>query len=164
LVAFFNIGIFAAFLFWVASILNHDGWSVINAAIFVAVAIAAPWSVLGFCNAALGLWLLHFHRDGMWQVAPFARAGETGALLQTRTAILLTIRNEDANRAFSRLRAVKTSVDAAGQGASFHWFVLSTPAIPASRRKKSGICSLAGRVRSVRRQVALPTSQRKYRI
>ena len=136
LVAFFNIGIFAAFLFWVASILNHDGWSVINAAIFVAVAIAAPWSVLGFCNAALGLWLLHFHRDGMWQVAPFARAGETGALLQTRTAILLTIRNEDANRAFSRLRAVKTSVDAAGQGASFHWFVLSDTSDPSIAKEE----------------------------
>ncbi len=136
LVALFNFGIYAALLIWVSSIFNQDGWTLINTAIFVAFAVAAPWSVLGFCNAALGLWLLHFHRDGMSEVVPFARDGRNGASVQTRTAILMTIRNEDAIRAFARLRAVKTSVDATGQGAAFHWFVLSDTSDPGVARQE----------------------------
>ncbi len=125
LVAFVNLGVYALLLLWLASILNHSGWSMIDAAIFVAFAIAAPWSVLGVCNAALGFYLLHFHRDGFFAVAPFARAGETSAPLSTRSAMLLTIRNEGAARAFARLHAMKASVDATGEGARFDWFVLS---------------------------------------
>lgn len=125
IVATVDIAVYGALLIWLAVILGHGGWSGVDAAIFIAFAIAAPWSVLGVCNAALGVWLLHFHRDPVSQVAPFAPAGEASAPLRSRVAMLLTIRNEDPARAFARLRAMKDSVDATDEGAHFDWFALS---------------------------------------
>jgi len=125
LVAAINAAVYIALLIWLADILGQDGWSVIDAAILAAFAIAAPWSVLGVCNAALGIWLLHFHPRPLDSVAPFARAGETRRRLRARTAILLTIRNEDAARALTRLAVMKADLDATGEGALFDWFVLS---------------------------------------
>ncbi|MBG0811400.1 glucans biosynthesis glucosyltransferase MdoH [Methylosinus sp. H3A] len=125
LVAAINAAVYIALLIWLADILGQDGWSVIDAAILIAFAIAAPWSVLGVCNAALGFWLLHFHPRPLDSVAPFARAGETRKRLRARTAVLLTIRNEDAARALTRLSVVKADLDATGEGALFDWFVLS---------------------------------------
>ncbi len=67
---------YLALLWWLASILSVSGWSVIDIAIFVCFAIAAPWSVLGFWNALIGLWLLHGGKDARNAVAPFAAAGD----------------------------------------------------------------------------------------
>jgi membrane glycosyltransferase len=43
----------------------------------------------------------------------------------------MTVRNEDPARAFLRLRAVKASLDATGEGAAFAYFVLSDSDDPA---------------------------------
>lgn len=121
---------YLALLWWLASILSVSGWSVIDVAIFACFAIAAPWSVLGVWNALIGVWLLHAHKLGVRgsareAVAPFAAAGDDHSPVVVKTAILLTIRNEDPARAFARVAAVKDSVDATGQGGAFSWFVLS---------------------------------------
>jgi membrane glycosyltransferase len=120
-----NLGVYAGLLSWLAAIFEQDGWSVIDILLFAAFAVAAPWGVLGLCNAALGFWLLHMRRDGLREVAPFAAAGDARTPPQSRTAVLLTIRNEDAARAFKRLRAMQASVEATGEAAHFDWFVLS---------------------------------------
>ena len=87
--------------------------------------VAAPWSVLGFWNAVVGLWLLHGVKDGMARVAPFAAAGDTDTPITARTAILMTLRNEDPTRAFARLRAVEASLARTGHDRGFAFFVLS---------------------------------------
>jgi membrane glycosyltransferase len=117
--------VYVGLLVWLASILAVGGWSAIDVLIFACFAIAAPWSVLGVWNAALGFWLLHGSRNAMELVAPFAAAGDVPTPLAADIAVLMTLRNEDAARAFARLRAVKASVDATGEGARFGWFVLS---------------------------------------
>ena len=43
----------------------------------------------------------------------------------------MTVRNEDPARAFLRLRTVKASLDATGEGAAFAYFVLSDSDDPA---------------------------------
>lgn len=120
-----NIGVYAALLWWLSSILAVSGWSVIDMAIFACFAVAAPWGVLGVCNALIGVWLLHGGPDARDAAAPFAKAGDGDAPVRARTAVLMTIRNEDPARAFARIAAVKASVDATGQGAAFGYFVLS---------------------------------------
>ncbi|OAI30475.1 glucosyl transferase family 2 [Methylosinus sp. R-45379] len=130
LVAAIDAAVYVALLIWLADILGQDGWSVIDAAILLCFAIAAPWSVLGVSNAILGFWLLHFHPRPLDSVAPFARAGDTRRRIRTRTAVTLTIRNEDAARALTRLAAMKADLDATGEGAHFDWFVLSDTTDP----------------------------------
>jgi membrane glycosyltransferase len=125
LVAAMSGAVYLALLLWLAAILSAGGWSVLRVAILVAFAIAAPWSVLGLSNAALGFWLLHFCRDGFAAVAPFALSVASGAPVQSRTALLLTLRNEDPSRAFQRLRAMRESLEATGFGDRFAFFVLS---------------------------------------
>ncbi|WP_294537526.1 glucans biosynthesis glucosyltransferase MdoH [uncultured Rhodoblastus sp.] len=123
-VALANLGLYAALLVWLAAILGSDGWTLLRVGIFVAFAVATPWSVLGVCNSLLGFWLLHFRADALEQAAPFALPLEASPL-KTRSAILMTLRNENPARAFARLRAIKASLDALPEGAAFDFFVLS---------------------------------------
>ena len=123
--AVLNGGLFLILLAGMAQLLGQGGWSVLDVIMMVAFLVAAPWSVLGFWNALAGLWLLHGTDDGLARVAPFVTAGDTDISIVTRTAILMTLRNEDPARAFARLRAVEASVNRTGQGAHFAYFVLS---------------------------------------
>lgn len=125
IVAALNATTYLALLWWLASILSASGWSVVDGLIFACFAIAAPWSVLGVWNALIGVWLLHGGGGGRDAVAPYAAAGDGAAPVTAKTAVLLTIRNEDPARAFARIAAVKHSLDATGEGGSFAWFVLS---------------------------------------
>lgn len=131
LVLALNLATLALLLAGLAPILGAGGWSVVDVAIFIAFLFGAPWTVLGFWNAAIGLWLLHGRRDGLKQVAPFATAGDLATPLALRIAVLMTLRNENPERAFRRLRVVKDSLDATGEGVWFDYFVLSDTSDPA---------------------------------
>jgi membrane glycosyltransferase len=131
LVLALNLATLALLLAGLAPILGAGGWSVVDVAIFIAFLFGAPWTVLGFWNAAIGLWLLHGRRDGLKQVAPFAAAGDLATPLALRIAVLMTLRNENPERAFRRLRVVKDSLDATGEGVWFDYFVLSDTSDPA---------------------------------
>jgi membrane glycosyltransferase len=120
-----NLATYFAMMAGLGVVLAAGGWTVIDMVIFVAFAFGAPWTVLGFWNAAIGLWLLHGVKDGVRRVAPFAAAGEGDAPITVRTAIFMTLRNEDPARAIFRLRTVKGSVDATGFGAAYDYFLLS---------------------------------------
>jgi membrane glycosyltransferase len=99
--------------------------------LFAAFAIFVPWSVLGFWNAAIGLILL-FHRR-----TPLpAPQGPP-----PRTAIIMTIRNEDPDRAVARLRTIKRSIDATGHGERFGFFLLSDTSQPDIGARES--CAMA---------------------
>ncbi|HEU0221662.1 MAG TPA: glycosyltransferase, partial [Paracoccaceae bacterium] len=118
-----------ALLGWgVARLLGAGGWSLADGVILAAFLVAAPWIVMGFWNAALGLWLLHGVRDGVARAAPhfFRDGGEVGG----RIAILMFLRNEAPERAFARLREFRRSIDATGEGGRFDVYVLSDTSIP----------------------------------
>lgn len=119
-------------MMWVAArILGSGGWTLLDVILLACFAAGTPWTVLGFWNSLVGLWLLHFHKNPMAEVAPFAAAGDTAAPVNTKTAIFMTVRNEDPARAILRLKTVKASVDATGQGAAFSYFILSDTNDPA---------------------------------
>jgi len=129
-VAGLNIATYAGLAAALVHVLGAGGWTLVDILMLVCFLVAAPWSVLGFWNALIGLVVLHVARDPMAQVAPFAAAGDDPVPLRIRTAVLLTLRNEDPGRAFRRLAVVKDSIDATGQGAQFAYFVLSDTSDP----------------------------------
>ncbi|MFG1399563.1 glucans biosynthesis glucosyltransferase MdoH [Roseixanthobacter pseudopolyaromaticivorans] len=102
----------------------QNGWRAVDLVLLACVLVATPWNAIGFWNASVGLFLLHARRDGVMQAAPFLGRGRD-AHVSTRTAILMTLRNEDPERALSRLRAVKAGLDATGFGGQFDYFLLS---------------------------------------
>src|SRR5918997_5763965 len=72
-----------------AEVLGAGGWTAVDGILFACFLIATPWTVLGFWNAVLGLWLLHGRRDGPRQVAPFAAAAEARDPIRLKTAVLM---------------------------------------------------------------------------
>ncbi|MFL5257887.1 MAG: glycosyltransferase [Rhodopila sp.] len=82
-------------------------------------AVFLPWYVLGLWNAVIGLPLL-FRRK------PPCPAGA----ITLHTAIVMTVRNEDPERAVARLRIVATSLEAADVGGRFGFFLLSDTTDP----------------------------------
>jgi membrane glycosyltransferase len=120
-----NVVTWLAMLRLGAQVLGAGGWTVVDMVMFVCFAFGTPWTVVGFWNSVIGLWLLHFHKDPMGAVAPYAGAGDVPTPITINTAVFMTLRNEDPQRAISRLRIVKESIDATGKGAAFSYFVLS---------------------------------------
>ena len=49
-----------------ARILGAGGWTWVDVILFVCFAAGTPWTVLGFWNALIGLWLLHFRKRCAW--------------------------------------------------------------------------------------------------
>jgi membrane glycosyltransferase len=126
-----NIVTYAAMLLVAARILGSGGWTWVDVILLVCFAAGTPWTVLGFWNALIGLWLLHFRRGALEEVAPYAAAGDEATPLRLKTAVFMTVRNEDPERAIRRFETVKVSVDATGEGGAFSYFVLSDTSDPA---------------------------------
>ncbi|MBX9927151.1 MAG: glucans biosynthesis glucosyltransferase MdoH [Hyphomicrobiaceae bacterium] len=120
-----NVATYVVMLAVAAHVMSAGGWTVIGAIMFACFAVGTPWTVLGFWNAVIGLWLLHGGRNAIAEVAPFMAAGDEPTPITTSTAILMTLRNEDPARAIRRLRTVKASVDATGEGGAFSYYLLS---------------------------------------
>lgn len=114
---------------WLALILAPGGFGVVEILMLVAFFIAAPWFVIGFWNSLIGFGVLQFANPLGITVPPTTRARNDDPLF-VRTAILMTLRNENPIRAFRRLRAIRASLDAAGHGEHFDYYVLSDSSKP----------------------------------
>ncbi len=125
LMATLNLGTLAALLTAVAVVLGSDGWDIIDAGLFLCVALSAPWTILGFWNAAAGLWLRRGASAGLEQVSPHWTDTDESTPVASKVAVLMALRNEDPDRAYQRMAAIRASLDASGQGAQFDLFILS---------------------------------------
>jgi membrane glycosyltransferase len=120
-----NAVTYAALLVAAARVAGSGGMTPLGVVLLLAFAAGTPWTVLGFWNALIGLWLLHARKDALAEVAPYCAAAADAAPLRISCAVLLTVRNEDPARAILRLRTLKASIDATRQGGAFGYFVLS---------------------------------------
>ena len=116
--------LYLGLLAWLSSILAPDHWDILSVLILISFACAAPWLVLGVWNSCLGFWLLHARTNGLNEVAPFLTIDPTHPLTST-TAVIMTLRNENPQRAFARLRVMMEDVIATGHGEHISFFVLS---------------------------------------
>jgi membrane glycosyltransferase len=136
IVAALNVVTYAVLLLLAARILGTGGWTWVDIVLFVCFAFGTPWTVLGFWNALIGLWLLHFRKDAWAEVAPYAAAGDDKAPLRIKTAIFMTVRNEDPH-APSAPRTVKGSV-ATGEGGA-RLLVLSDTSDPVAAAEEGAV-------------------------
>lgn len=120
-----NTTTWLALVIWAASIASAGGWTLPKLLAVACFAIGTPWPVLGFWNACLGLWLLHGVKDPLASVAPFLSARAAPVPLTLKTAVLMTVRNEDPARALQRLQIVKDSLSALPDSRQFAYFILS---------------------------------------
>jgi membrane glycosyltransferase len=120
-----NLATVAVLAYFMARVLGDDGWSPLDIGIFASFVIGTPWTVVGFWNSLIGFWLLHFTSSASARTSPFMKAAKRRAPLTIRTAVLMTLRNEDPARAFARLAILRQSLDETGEGDKFDYYVLS---------------------------------------
>ena len=58
-----NIATYAGLAAALVHVLGAGGWTLVDILMLVCFLVAAPWSVLGFWNALIGLVVLHVARD-----------------------------------------------------------------------------------------------------
>jgi membrane glycosyltransferase len=119
-----NVLTMGALAIGLIQIFASGGWTITDMMIFGCFLFGAPWTVMGFWNAVIGLWLLHGARDGLAATSPFVDETDTSAIT-AKTAVLMFLRNEDPARAFARLVETRRSLDATGAGDQFDVYVLS---------------------------------------
>ena len=125
LVLFLNLLTYIVFLVAVSVFLGQTGWGLLETAILMCFVLVLPWTVLGFWNALIGFYLLHGSRSGIYQVAPYLVEADSDKPLRLKTAIVMTLRNEDPARAFARLHVINESLELTGEAGQFAFFVLS---------------------------------------
>ena len=115
----------AAGAFVMYGILQANGFTWIEAGIFVLFVINFSWILLSFWTAVIGFVIRMTGRDpiNLRPLVPLSR--ETPTEIRTRTAILVPVYNEDPRRVFSGLEAMYRSLAPAGGLRHFDCFVLS---------------------------------------
>jgi membrane glycosyltransferase len=103
-----------SYLLW--QVLSPGGWTMAKLVMLGAFVGIAPWTGLCCANGLIGFVFLLSGRE---TPAPLAR------LALPRTAIVVTIRNEDMSRVLAPLRRLLRELDAADVGGSFAVFLLS---------------------------------------
>ncbi|MTI43824.1 glucans biosynthesis glucosyltransferase MdoH [Roseibium hamelinense] len=115
---------FVALAALMAFTLSPGGFGIMDILLWSSFVVTLPWTIIGFWNAVIGLSVMRFSRDPAQNVCPID-AGNFGAPLQTRTAILSCIRNEDVEQLEKNLSAILFDLFKSGEAPAFTLYVLS---------------------------------------
>ncbi|MGZ5671361.1 MAG: glucans biosynthesis glucosyltransferase MdoH [Burkholderiales bacterium] len=115
----------AALLALMAATLFPAGVDAAGAVMLMLFGVTLPWTTIGFWNAVIGFALMTFARDPAGLVAPHLRAITGREKIESATALLVCIRNEDARRVAANLEWMLQRLVATGEAGWFHLYVLS---------------------------------------
>jgi len=108
-------------------VLKIGGVTLLEWIVLVLFVLLFAWIAFSFLSAMAGFAILLIGRKDALGIDPAAPL----PTLTRRVAMLLPTYNEDPYRVLARLRAVYESVEDAGRGSHFDWFVLSDSTDPA---------------------------------
>jgi membrane glycosyltransferase len=120
----------AGLVAWLGSILANDGFDILDLLMIISFLIYAPWIVIGFWNSLIGLILLRSTVDPVRQVMPEAVDARDSGPMTVRSAVVMTIRNEEPARVFAHLELLIESLGKTGHGHAFDYFLLSDSSLP----------------------------------
>jgi len=132
------IGTSIALLALMAATLFISGPDPLGIAMLILFAVTLPWTTIGFWNAVIGFALMIFARDPARMVAPYLRDATGDGKLESSTALLVCIRNEDTARLSRNLAWMLEGLAASGTARWFHLYILSDsnrPEIVAAEEK-----------------------------
>ena len=109
--------------FW--TVMDVDGWSIPEMAMFACFLLSLPWIVIGFWNGVIGFLLLRFSADPLAATAPCATLAGPDDPIVARTALVMCVRHEAPERMIRRLDVILRSLDRTGHGALFDLHILS---------------------------------------
>ena len=92
------------------------------------------WVSLVFWNAVFGFVLRRLFQQPAWHNWTELACVPSSRPLTKRTAVAMTVRNEDASAVFARLKAIKKSLDQTHSASTFDYFILSDSSEPKATR------------------------------
>jgi membrane glycosyltransferase len=137
--ALLNLLTYGVMMGLIARVLGVSGWTWVDVVLMGSFALALPWTVMGVWNALIGLAILTFSREPLSVVAPFALDVDEAEPIRVRTAVIMTLRNENPARAFERMRIIKHSLDSTGFGHQYDYFILSDTHDPIIASAEEGL-------------------------
>jgi membrane glycosyltransferase len=117
-------------LVWLLSFaLSAGGFGVIDFILVVLFAVTLPWSVIGFWNATIGLFIMRAANPAA-VVTPVSAQARGDEPITAKTAILWCVRNEDTGRVIRNIEPMMEGIAASGAAGKFHFFILSDTNYP----------------------------------
>jgi membrane glycosyltransferase len=117
-------------LIWLLSVaLSAGGFGALDFVLVVLFAVTLPWSVIGFWNATIGLFIMRA-RDPVAAVTPVVTRVSGSEPITAKTAILWCVRNEDTERVIRNIEPMMEGIVASGTARQFHVFILSDTNYP----------------------------------
>ncbi len=111
-------------LWLAASVVRPGDWSPLLVMILILYAAQMPWQIIGFWNATIGFAISQFANSPLAKCCPpAARVADTP--VETSTAILMCIRDEETDAVFLRLEALLGELAITGASMRFHLYLLS---------------------------------------
>lgn len=120
------------------SVLSANGVRPVEWAMFALFSLSFFWIAMYFWNAVIGFGLYLFNTRPARVAAPILDEMDGNAPITARTAIVMPVYNEDPDRSARRLLSTWHSLNAAGSGDRFDFFILSDttdPIIAAKERQ-----------------------------
>jgi membrane glycosyltransferase len=126
--------------------LDADGLDLVDLAMVASFCVTLPWTAVGFWNAAIGLALMLGARDPARVATPVAALGLEPVPIDTRTALLVCIRNEDPARLERNLGEMLAGLASLPEAARFEACLLSDSDRPGLVQAEAAVAAaLAGR-------------------
>ena len=117
-------------LIWLLSFaLSAGGFGLVEFILVVLFAVTLPWSVIGFWNATIGLFIMRA-ANPVAAVTPVSARVTGDEPITAKTAILWCVRNEDTERVIRNIEPMMEGIVASGTAAQFHVFILSDTNYP----------------------------------
>lgn len=110
--------------------LQAGGFDWLDALLVACFAVTLPWTVIGFWNAVIGLLLMRFAANPAQAVCPVLAAADDRQPIDSLTALLSCIRNEDAALVARNLDCMIDELVDAGVAEHFQVYVLSDSTWP----------------------------------
>ena len=108
--------------------LSPGGLTPLDLFILFCFMVTLPWTIIGFWNAVIGLLVMRLSRNPVNAVCPIS-PGDPDAALQSSTALLSCVRDEDVESLETNLSAMVSNLIRAGQAGHFKLYVLSDTSI-----------------------------------
>ena len=151
-----------ALLWLMALTLFVDGVDPIGLLMLALFALTLPWTTIGFWNAVIGFCVMTFSRDPSRAIAPDLCSVPDDAPIDSSTALLVCIRNEDTRRLQRNLEWMLQGLVTTGHASAFHLYMLSDsddPAIATAEAETAAALSarFSGRVQVTYRRREVST-------
>ena len=114
-----------ALLWLMALTLFVDDVDPIGLLMLALFALTLPWTTIGFWNAVIGFAVMTFSRDPAQAVSPDLCNIDDDAPIDTSTALLICVRNEDTRRLQRNLEWMLQGLVTTGHASAFHLYMLS---------------------------------------